>query len=76
MSSDDATIVGVEIRHILYCGGGPALIAVVAGHVDMMFADVAQVGDLVNDGKVIALGTPNEVQNHPEVVRAYIGGEA
>jgi branched-chain amino acid transport system ATP-binding protein len=30
----------------------------------------------LNYGKVIALGTPSEVQNHPEVVRAYIGGEA
>lgn len=29
----------------------------------------------LNYGKVIALGVPNEVQNHPEVVRAYIGGE-
>jgi branched-chain amino acid transport system ATP-binding protein len=29
----------------------------------------------LNYGKVIALGTPHEVQNHPEVVRAYIGGE-
>jgi branched-chain amino acid transport system ATP-binding protein len=30
----------------------------------------------LNYGKVIALGTPEEVQNHPEVVRAYIGGDA
>jgi branched-chain amino acid transport system ATP-binding protein len=30
----------------------------------------------LNYGKVIALGTPDEVQSHPEVVRAYIGGEA
>jgi branched-chain amino acid transport system ATP-binding protein len=30
----------------------------------------------LNYGKVIALGTPDEVQNHPEVVRAYIGGDA
>jgi branched-chain amino acid transport system ATP-binding protein len=30
----------------------------------------------LNYGRVIALGTPDEVQNHPEVVRAYIGGEA
>jgi branched-chain amino acid transport system ATP-binding protein len=29
----------------------------------------------LNYGKVIALGTPEEVQSHPEVVRAYIGGE-
>ena len=30
----------------------------------------------LNYGRVIALGTPDMVQNHPEVVRAYIGGEA
>jgi branched-chain amino acid transport system ATP-binding protein len=30
----------------------------------------------LNYGRVIALGTPDEVQTHPEVVRAYIGGEA
>jgi branched-chain amino acid transport system ATP-binding protein len=39
---------------------------------------VSQVSDRVmalNYGKVIALGTPQEVQTHPEVVRAYIGGE-
>jgi branched-chain amino acid transport system ATP-binding protein len=39
---------------------------------------VRQVSDRVmalNYGKVIALGTPQEVQAHPEVVRAYIGGE-
>src|SRR5277367_2453070 len=29
----------------------------------------------LNYGRVLALGTPDEVQNHPEVVRAYIGGE-
>ena len=40
---------------------------------------VTQVSDRVmalNYGKVIAMGTPQEVQTHPEVVRAYIGGEA
>jgi branched-chain amino acid transport system ATP-binding protein len=40
---------------------------------------VRQVSDRVmalNYGKVLALGTPEEVQTHPEVVRAYIGGEA
>jgi branched-chain amino acid transport system ATP-binding protein len=40
---------------------------------------VSMVSDRVmalNYGRVIALGTPAEVQNHPEVVRAYIGGEA
>jgi len=40
---------------------------------------VSAVSDRVmarNYGRVIALGTPNEVQTHPEVVRAYIGGDA
>jgi branched-chain amino acid transport system ATP-binding protein len=39
---------------------------------------VRQVSDRVmalNYGKVMALGTPDEVQNHPDVIRAYIGGE-
>ena len=39
---------------------------------------VSQVSDRVmalNYGKVIALGAPQDVQTHPEVVRAYIGGD-
>jgi branched-chain amino acid transport system ATP-binding protein len=40
---------------------------------------VRQVSDRVmalNYGRMMALGTPAEVQNHPEVIRAYIGGDA
>ncbi|HEY5299975.1 MAG TPA: ABC transporter ATP-binding protein [Acetobacteraceae bacterium] len=40
---------------------------------------VSAVSDRVlalNYGRVMALGTPREVQTHPDVVRAYIGGEA
>ena len=40
---------------------------------------VGQVSDRVmalNYGRMMALGTPREVQTHPEVIRAYIGGEA
>jgi branched-chain amino acid transport system ATP-binding protein len=39
---------------------------------------VSQVSDRVmalNYGRVLAMGTPREVQTHPEVIRAYIGGE-
>jgi branched-chain amino acid transport system ATP-binding protein len=28
----------------------------------------------LNYGRPIATGTPREIQNHPEVVRAYLGG--
>ena len=40
---------------------------------------VRQVSDRVmalNYGRIMALGTPAEVQSHPEVIRAYIGGDA
>ncbi len=40
---------------------------------------VSAVSDRVlalNYGRVMAVGTPREVQTHPDVVRAYIGGEA
>jgi len=39
---------------------------------------VSQVSDRVmalNYGRVLAMGEPREVQTHPEVVKAYIGGE-
>ncbi len=39
---------------------------------------VSQVSDRVmalNYGKVLAMGTSHEVQTHPEVIRAYIGGD-
>jgi branched-chain amino acid transport system ATP-binding protein len=38
---------------------------------------VSAVSDRVlalNYGRQIATGTPQEIQNHPEVVRAYLGG--
>ena len=37
---------------------------------------VGRVSDRVlalNDGRVIAAGTPAEVQRHPEVIKAYLG---
>jgi branched-chain amino acid transport system ATP-binding protein len=39
---------------------------------------VNQVSDRVmalNYGKVLAMGSPREVQTHPEVVKAYLGGD-
>ena len=28
----------------------------------------------LNYGRPLAMGTPGEVQSHPEVIRAYLGG--
>ena len=29
----------------------------------------------LNYGKVLAMGSPSEVQSHPEVIKAYLGGD-
>jgi len=60
---------GVDIKHVPYRGGGPALTDVVAGHVPMMFADVGQALELVRSGRVRALGvtTSRRVETMPDV---------
>lgn len=30
---------------------------------------------VLNNGKLLAQGKPNEVQNNPDVITAYLGGE-
>src|SRR5262245_2898801 len=37
----------LDIKHVPYRGGGPALTDVIAGHVPIMFADVAQAQELI-----------------------------
>jgi tripartite-type tricarboxylate transporter receptor subunit TctC len=63
------SMTGIDIRHVPYRGGGPALTDVVAGHVPMMFADVGQALELVRGGRVRALGvtTARRVETMPEV---------
>src|SRR5262249_823404 len=63
------SMTGADIRHIPYRGGGPALNDVVAGHIPMMFGDVAQVTGLVREGRLRALGVTvgKRVETIPEV---------
>ncbi len=52
-------------------------IAVLLIEHDMQFvADLADRVVALNHGEVLAQGTPAEVRNHPEVLRAYLGAEA
>jgi tripartite-type tricarboxylate transporter receptor subunit TctC len=72
------SMTGVDIKHVPYRGGGPALTDVVAGHVPMMFADVGQALQLVRGGQVRALGvtTARRVETMPEVLTLAQAGLA
>ena len=72
------SIAGLDIKHIPYRGGGPAITDVVAGHVPIMFADVAQALELVQGGRVIALGvtTGTRVATMPQVPTLHEAGIA
>jgi len=49
------TLTGIEMTHVPYRGGGPALQDVIAGHVPIYFGDVSTVMPLARAGKVRAL---------------------
>lgn len=51
-----ASITGIKLTHVPYRGTAPALYDVVAGRIQMMFADVSTALPLVRGGKLRALG--------------------
>ena len=50
------SMAGVDIVHVPYKGGGPALADVIAGHIDMMFGNATEQVGAVKSGQVRALG--------------------
>ncbi len=48
---------GVDLTHIAYRGTGPALTALIAGEVDMVFADVPGASGFIRAGTIRALAT-------------------
>jgi len=60
---------GVNIVSVPYKGTGPALADVVAGQIDLAFAGVATVQELIKGGKLKALGVTSEkrLANFPDV---------
>jgi len=60
---------GIDIVSVSYKGTGPALADVVAGHIDMAFAGVATVQELLKAGKLKALAvTSNDrLPSYPQV---------
>jgi tripartite-type tricarboxylate transporter receptor subunit TctC len=55
------SMTGVEMSHVPYKGTAPALTDLMAGHISLLFADVAPTLPLVAAGKVRALGETSAV---------------
>src|SRR5580704_5421386 len=55
------TITGIEMTHVPYKGTAPALTDLIAGHISVLFADVAPTLPLVADGRIRALGETSAV---------------
>jgi tripartite-type tricarboxylate transporter receptor subunit TctC len=54
---------GVNIVHVPYKGGGPAMQDVIGGHVKIMFSSLVQTTPFIKSGQLIALGTGGAKRN-------------
>jgi tripartite-type tricarboxylate transporter receptor subunit TctC len=60
---------GVNLLHVSFKGGGPAMIDVIGGHTKIMFSSLVQTTPHIRSGKLRALGTGGLTRNpvFPEV---------
>jgi len=60
---------GIDIRHVPYRGGMPAMLDVIAGHIPFMVADLPAAMQQIREGKVRVLGvtTPKRVAAAPDI---------
>jgi tripartite-type tricarboxylate transporter receptor subunit TctC len=67
---------GVKLTHVPYRGAAPALADVIAGTVDVVFADAPVVLPFLQSGKMRALtiGTPQRIPGLPDVPTTAEGG--
>jgi tripartite-type tricarboxylate transporter receptor subunit TctC len=54
---------GVDIVHVPFRGGGPALLDVIAGNTKIMFSSLVQTTPYVKNGQLLALGTGGAVRS-------------
>jgi len=70
------SMTGIDIKHVPYRGGGPALNDLVAGHVPIMFADAGPATALIKSGRVKVLGvtTGQRLDTMPEAPTLHEAG--
>lgn len=70
------SMAGIDMVHVPYKGGGPALIAVISGQVQIMFATIPAAMPHVKSGKVrpLAVTTAKRSQAMPELPTIAEGG--
>ena len=54
---------GVNMQHVPYKGGGPAMADVIAGHVKVMFSSLVQTTPFIQSGQLRALGVGGAKRN-------------
>jgi tripartite-type tricarboxylate transporter receptor subunit TctC len=67
---------GIDIRHVPYRGGIPAMLDVIAGHIPFMVVDLPAALQQIQEGKVRVLGvtTPKRVTIAPDIPTLAEGG--
>ena len=67
---------GVDLVHVPYKGGGPAMQDVISGHVKIMFSSLVQTTPFIKSGQLRALGTGGAKRNAvlPDVPTIAEGG--
>ncbi len=70
------SMTGIDMKHVPYRGGGPALNDVTAGHVPVYFADAGPAAALIRAGKLKGLGvtTATRTSHMPDVPTLHEAG--
>lgn len=60
---------GLELKHIPYQGGGPALQALIAGQIDFMFSALDEAQSHMESGTVraLAVARPERIEGYPDI---------
>ncbi|MHB8773071.1 MAG: Bug family tripartite tricarboxylate transporter substrate binding protein [Syntrophales bacterium] len=73
------SMTGIKMRHVPYKGSAPAMIDLLGGHIQMMFADSTSALQHMKDGKLRALGISSQqrsslVPDLPTIAEAGVPG--